>query len=447
MVSKKRGALDVISPEWRAKLGLDVTTQKQPEDVNPTAVASTLVESRTDTDQTNETNKVNTAIGDPTGVTISEKVLVDGVAGTRAKTIVAENASLPAVSHLTVDSKQRAWGTGLAEQEVTSVSAWPSRAGQEYDPLFEFLIPYTKQLKALGSNVGDAYTDSRPIDHKTSEVTVYSPPGAAIADKVYQYPQVVTFDVPDELLSLEAVWETSTGGGGYEMTGSGTTAGTTAAISIAPRARANGSTSAIPDIVPEDRVCNGRQIAPVFHFFLGDTVTEGAIASRLTTLFGSTVNVMPYFKPQRLRLVLQGTKVAVEASAELNISLSVSNSTASYATSEGQGAGADVGNVLRVVTLGPYIHDTIVITGDVEKTVGITVAVEAENTAGGDWPGASASASGVGSATGSIVGYQLEATTPSSVPSSGYYAIPLNIEPWKFGYVMVRAAVIDASKI
>ena len=116
--------LDLLPPKWRARLKTTVTTQECPTDVDVTALSTTVIESKVVMTRTDERKKTDTSIEDPSAITLIEYVKTnEAQLGTRTNSLVAENATLPTITALTVSAEQNNLGNGKTEQEVVTVAS------------------------------------------------------------------------------------------------------------------------------------------------------------------------------------------------------------------------------------------------------------------------------------------------------------------------------------
>ena len=118
------GAVELIPPRWRAKLGLTRVVIEQPTDVGPEPLVTPVVDSSVEQIRTDERKQTTTTLGSPAGVTLTEFVRTpSGQLGSRTVSLVTTGTALPGITALTIDSEQQATGTGYSEQSVTTVSA------------------------------------------------------------------------------------------------------------------------------------------------------------------------------------------------------------------------------------------------------------------------------------------------------------------------------------
>lgn len=113
-----RGVLDLIPPEFRAKLGIRQTKQQVPVDVEPDPLTGVLVESQVVQERTDERQKTNVEIeGDINTPLISQERLQNGQIATRTRQLVVEGTPL-VVPDGAVDGTQKNLGIGYLDQSV-----------------------------------------------------------------------------------------------------------------------------------------------------------------------------------------------------------------------------------------------------------------------------------------------------------------------------------------
>lgn len=123
LTSVLKGAVDLVPPRWRAKLGITLTAQKVPTDVGVTTLSGLVVGSEVQQKETDERLKVDVAIGDPTNVTLTEYVLTnEGQLGTRTMSIVTTATAAPTINELTEAIEWNNLGNEYVERGITTVA-------------------------------------------------------------------------------------------------------------------------------------------------------------------------------------------------------------------------------------------------------------------------------------------------------------------------------------
>ncbi len=171
-----RGTVDLIPPEFRARIGLRITTQKVPNDVLPDAISETLIESKVEQspENTNERRKVNTELeGDVDEQLEFEVKLPDGQTGTGVRSLVDEGTGLT-VTALTEEATQRNLGNGKLDQTViTKPSTLPLPEYTEEIPdsvpeEFRALVPITSsEVTSAGTAAAPTLTTGQLLKRET----------------------------------------------------------------------------------------------------------------------------------------------------------------------------------------------------------------------------------------------------------------------------------------
>lgn len=121
----------------RARLGAIVTVQANPNDATPDALTSTLLESRVETNRTDEVVKTNSSLGGPTATFAGQKITSLLQLGTVTETFSSTASISP--DALTVDGSTEDLGNGkffASQTEVGSVLPL-----HKYESLQESLLP------------------------------------------------------------------------------------------------------------------------------------------------------------------------------------------------------------------------------------------------------------------------------------------------------------------
>jgi hypothetical protein len=258
LTSKFKGLVDVIPLKWRAKLGLTTLVQKDPTDIDPTALGDSTADgvrvvSSVQQDLTDERKKTDVFIGDPIGSTMVEYFRTkDGQVGTRTHTVREEGDTLPSLTELIIEADQDAWGDGRIEQVVSTI---PNLLGL-YDyrverpditpPDFGALLATTEEshtvagqaaLPTLGA--GELMREERQIDAQTKRVTVRARDLAELPMSLTSYDtdehkEVVVIIRTWQLDSVSPIAPTATTDTKYQPLGDGTAIQTVAAKAVFP---------------------------------------------------------------------------------------------------------------------------------------------------------------------------------------------------------------------
>ena len=287
-------------------------------------------------------------------------------------------------------------------------------------------------------------------------------------------PTTTNLSLPDVLIGASIVWNKASSTGGFTSDWEGVSAWSPAnevasGLSGSESASAEASASIQPELVLDIRQPFGRNIPATAWFFYmkltsGDTITSAEFLTKLTSLVGSTVNAWPAFHPVAHSIALLGQKVAVSAKASASASISARGDSGtgegniSKDKNFGTGDSFDSSTMNGVVRIPPTIHGDITISGIDTDTavasascdVGWDVYSTGQVIAGEDveMPAVSASSGAkTATATGLVSPSTLGATTPTAIPSSGYYVTESSIKPYDAGWVQCYAEVINAANI
>src|SRR5450631_307153 len=110
LTSLMRGGLRAVSERWKAFLGYTQVDQQEPSDVTLTSPATLLVEAGVAQIATNERKKTDITLNDPTGKSMVEHIIVEGMAATRTQTFPTTAAALPSFDFKTLAGEQNAAG-------------------------------------------------------------------------------------------------------------------------------------------------------------------------------------------------------------------------------------------------------------------------------------------------------------------------------------------------
>jgi hypothetical protein len=327
--------------------------------------------------------------------------------------------------------------------------------GQTYDEEYDVPIPYTKQLETSGTSLGDNRKEITPVGDGTDIVRTIDP--AAIAavfdDYVLSFPSTTNVEIPDFLTGITIALETDQSAGTASVETLVTDLSGDHSVSLPASASAQGSASVacevIPHLVPfygiKRRVTN-------YMFFLPAPVTSDDIIARLENLTGEDVVDWSDFKPNYVTLVIMSKRQSKRVVASVTVHDSVSSSGSSRIFTLGPETSSEGGLHVKTVRLPPTLHGEITLrdtNGDpIALTNNFTAHVDAHAFCIGGplafvlHPEADALASYA------IVADGLAATEgATTLPDSGVLIVNINARPYKYGYVMVNAEVLDASTL
>lgn len=321
--------------------------------------------------------------------------------------------------------------------------------GQLYDPNEDMIIPYTEQMRdkpSADQALGDARTEITPNDRDSSVVKVFGDP-TNIDTYSINFPGTVNINLPDVLESVSVTFNQTKGEGNSVEEGDGASVGSSASLSLALGARAQASTSMIPDVNPVIKQYWGSNV-PCQHylFYEEGNPTAASIITRLNALTGGTVNSWPMFKPVAHTFTCFGQEMSLSVEANVKQYVAISGGDTTHTWGVGTGENYSTGASVRSVRIPPTIHDAITIS---VPTLSDTISATAQSSwpAGTNWP---AQDSGVvtlssGTLSATVTPTSLAATSPASIPTSGLYLYETRVDPWKYGFCRIYATVVDFS--
>lgn len=322
----------------------------------------------------------------------------------------------------------------------------------------EYSLPFTKTTQAVKASTATAAAPTQ------GQNTKFEPVNAVESTKIVEtldptimgafyipYIGSSQIDLPRVLVSLTAVWNVTTGTGVYNESGSGATAGDTAALSLSSTGRGQGSASVLPEVIPVFAEPPFGEVDIVdYFFFLPNPVRKAAalaaVSAFATDFLGVSTTVLPWpvWKPKSETLVVSGQKVSLSAEATARSAVSISSSTVSSAQSSGEGENYDLGSSVRAIALSPCLHIPLEIIGGTLNSSVANASASAVITGSGGFPGASATPTPlVKTAFGGISPATLGGTTPQTIPKTGVYAYRINVENYRLGWSVVRVRTFD----
>lgn len=324
--------------------------------------------------------------------------------------------------------------------------------GQEVDRELSVVTPYTQQM--ADTTTGNALvtaltanTEVRPNDRASSLVRTFSPNTTAYDAFSAIYPNVSSFNLPPVLKGFVITWETSSGTGAYNETGSGASTGTSAELSIALQGSGQGSASVVPDLQPDIEETWTRDVPSIqVGVLLPLPVSSTSVLlTKLTTVLGAPVLAWPRFRPRAHIITLFGRKVSVSARASAQSHSSFSDSNTSATQGQGEGTSVDIAHIIRTYRIPPTIHAALTLVSPVAPNIPAVAHASANVVGGVNFGGVSSSSAIAINATGRIVPTALAATTITAIPTTGFYLLGAVSSFYKDGYLKVLAEVIDFS--
>lgn len=450
LTSVVNGGLRAVSERWKAFLGYTTVATPLDETVAPPATSGTLIEGSALQTVIKERLQNQITIGDPTGKSMVEYVMVEGIAATRTVSFPTTGTALSTLSYLDVQAEQQATGVGFSELARTAVPSYPTKQGQEYIGQYNFIAGYTETTAANGTAIGNNLTTVTPKDFLHFNVKTEVVPTAALEAFVLAYPTTDRIYIPEELTGLTVVWNTMNGAGNYSENGTGSAFGSYAHVSIEARGRGQGSAGVLGEIFPTITHYWPHSVPVIdYFFFLPDNFSQGDLLTKLQTLSGSAVSLWPNFTLGSETLLVFGQKITLTAECKATCDVSVIESASSEAASEGTSAGSgsstDTNQTVRVTTLPPTVHGVIDVIGSVVAAVEAQAVASAVVASGTNFPGARAQPETLfDAAVGQVYPTSLPATNPAAIPKTGLYLFTTDAQPYRWGYSTIRCRILNA---
>lgn len=332
-------------------------------------------------------------------------------------------------------------------ERLDVAAAWPILHGQEYDEGLDVLVPFVEQVIEQNTGIGTLKTDIKPIDKtKARKRTIDSTAAEAVLGSyLMEYPSKTAVNMPDKLISLTSQMTNQTGDAADSETGTSTGYGNYS-INLDLRADATASATVIPEVFAEIKQFYAPNVDCTHYvFFLPNPVVRADVIAKINSLIApATVEDWPKFNPQTITILIVGANSALKVNAVSKGSYSQSADLTSQSSTAGGGTGYSraKGLTIRRMQISPTIHDTIIMGGTTSHTVNLEAACDSE-------------AAGLGPAEAIDVTDSVSAdVSPTSFPATdgatdwptvGKFLYRVDARPYKYGYVMFHAIVVDAA--
>lgn len=247
------------------------------------------------------------------------------------------------------------------EREITNrdISSLPTLEGQKYDEELNVLIPYSEQVVAAGSAIGDVSTEVTPLGGGLDLKVTYDLTAIASAFASFQlvFPGKANLNLPDVLTALELINEEHSGVGDSSTPSfSGSWSGQ-GSWSFTPTGTAQGSQTVIPELIPTIIPTYGNnRVTTRSVFLLPMPVTQAAVLAKINAILGVSVNDWPNFNPQPVHAILTGRQVSLQVHAAYHVQDGGSDTGAEHSESFVRGYSTEVGMVVKTKEIGPTIH-------------------------------------------------------------------------------------------
>lgn len=321
----------------------------------------------------------------------------------------------------TVAAEKEALGDGKFATRHVVLANPPTLTGQVYDEALDIVVPFTQRVVPSGNSIGTerVSVDPRDVYHSVSRQLDVAAYRAKALQEHWQVASYVNMELPDRLMSVEAVISKSTSGG--SATGSGTS------WSI----RASGTSAATVDI--RFNIKNGYTgpVPATRHVFFLDKNSAGFSAVAAKT----NATAFPQLFPEPVTFTAVSGSVTKEVSA--------SSSTDVLGGSFSSGSGTSFGTSLSstITTIPPTLHGALTV-GTVNLIVG-NFSPTANSGGTANSPGETTEVSAL-SFSPEFWPKTVPETSPSSFPP-GDYIVSIDTESFKYGLVRVTAVVVHVT--
>lgn len=341
-----------------------------------------------------------------------------------------------------ISSEVAELGNGqFVKSTVEREGEWPVLKGSRIDDKFGVPLAYTEQMVAPPeSTIALSNTEYEPISEHRSLKRVIDTPVGYLSGYEVSYPVRVNMQLPKVLKSVTVVWNAASSSGDQDSTWTGFSSGKSYSLSCSQGDQASSAAAAIPEVIVDIEETWGINLpATGYVFYMPLPITESQILSRLGA------QRWPVFKPRARTIVCAGQRVAVSVNVSISAHSSGSESSVSKDAGSSQAANFDVSVSNGVVQIPPTIHAGFGLTGDVQKTV-VATATGSLSCTGTNFPTISANRTANISALAKVYPTSIPAVTGrTAIPTSGKFLIDSRIEPYKYGYALVYAEVLNAS--
>lgn len=244
--------------------------------------------------------------------------------------------------------------------------------GQLLDQQLGVVRPFTQQVQnvpKLGQPVeafGQPATEITTIDANASQVKKFNFADiiSALEAQTFSYQNIISFDLPSILKSIEVIYNGSSGEGDDNSVGSGDASGSPFQLSLTSNSKSSGSASIIPDTIEVIEAPLAIDIPAItYEFWLPDASSQATLLAKLTTLAGATVLAWPIFKPEMVTLSMGGQTASLSANASVTKSKYVSDDSNTDTSIVDQGYSIEAGVTIRTKEISPTLHAAISLSG------------------------------------------------------------------------------------
>jgi hypothetical protein len=356
---------------------------------------------------------------------------------------------------LVVSSETEPLGDGSFVKKTVTVPEWPVLTSSEWN--HELNAPIVTREQFVDppgpTDLNTPNVSYKAINKDRSLRIEEVSPEAQLDSYVSFFPVEVNLQLPNELLSIVAIWAGDVGNGNYNTTGDASLDGDVGgSLSISDVSEASSSASVKGDLVVNIQQPWGSDLPATAYYFFAKTtnnsLTQTQLIARLASLSGLNVQRWPVFKPQGHTLVCTGKDVRITARVNATLTGNYKGGRPveliSRERSQGQGSSIDVGTSVQTIEIPPTIHGSIPIGNS--KSPGLTANANVDASVNLTQLGRLNPRSNISrNINGQVSPSNLSPTRPAAIPRSGHYLIQSRIEPYRWGWVKCYAVVFDAS--
>lgn len=325
----------------------------------------------------------------------------------------------------------RFWGNTYVETQ-----------GQDYDQLWDVVVPYVDTFAAQGDQIGDNRKDIQTIDRQLSKVRTFDPTvlNTVFGSYLNYFADSANLRLPEVLTALTGIRSTASGTGTYSETATGTSSGTTFFLSMHESGEAQGSGSELLDVLIEYTQYWGQDIDILsYYFFLQSPVTATQILTKIQSLTGLTISAKPKYVTKGHSIVCVGQKKSGEGRVKKGFQYSNSSDGASGSTTHGTGKKFDVSCSRHSIRIPPMIHGALSVGGTTSSSQTLSATASITD----PFTGTDTSPTIADTVTASLSPTSFSATSVTSIPASGLAILHANVKPYRFGWALVAVDVID----
>lgn len=344
--------------------------------------------------------------------------------------------------------------------------------GQEYDVRTDRLYRYTKRVKAydgpktarITGLEGTAKVDQSPIDEAAAECRTYDASAFLTAEQAktpLALPTKLALGerLPPVLNSITVTFNKSGGTGTSDHLASDMllAIANAGSGSLDPKSTAQASASIVPavswsiDTWHQDVIIN----ATVYKFVDAPGMSITAIIARLFAQNTLTVLDLPVYKKKSIQLILKGSQVSLQQSADSTVGISINTAadpqTSTLSKSKGSSSSTETGVTIRIETTPFCIYNALSLSSNTDSQA-VTVTVKANTPAGTTAASSLTSVTNeptalTGTAAGSVIfspsGTGPISTTPATIDTTKKYITDIQTREEVLGTVEYNITVVD----